>query len=155
VLTVSHTVFAQRLEPLALSSRSLGSESAAPQVPQQMVAQRPNDLLGIGGGLVGGGAGFLGGLLLGASDITHRNCAGEDCGLPGAIIGSMIGESVGLAVGAHYGARGRGNLAVQLLTSTAIGAAGLYAAWYAEGAAPVILTAVPIVQLATVLVMEH
>jgi len=156
VLTVAHTAFAQRFEPIAASSIPLASEGGTGQLEQmQMVPRRPNDLLGVAGGIVGGGAGFFGGLLVGASDISRRNCVGEDCGLAQAIVGSMIGEAVGLAVGAHYGARGRGNLAVQIITSTAIGAAGLYAAWHAEGAAPIILTVTPLVQLATVLAMEH
>jgi hypothetical protein len=154
VLAVAHTSFAQRFEPLAASSRSLTSEGGTGQL-EQMVPQRPNDLLGAAGGIVGGGAGFLGGMMLGASDISRRNCTGEDCGLANAIVGSMIGEAVGLAVGAHYGARGRGNLALQIITSTAIGVAGVYTAWHAEGFAPVILTITPIVQLATVLAMEH
>ena len=156
VLTVADTSFAQRFEPLAASSRSLAGEGGTGQLEQiQMAPQRPNDLLGVAGGVVGGGAGLFGGMLLGASDISRRSCTGEDCGLANAILGSMIGEAVGLAVGAHYGARGRGNLALQIITSTAIGAAGLYTAWHAEGFAPVILTVTPIVQLATVLAMEH
>ena len=156
LLTVAHTSFAQRFEPLAASPRALTSEGGTNQLEQlQIVPQRPNDLLGIAGGVVGGGAGFFGGMLLGASEISRRNCTGEDCGLANAIVGSAIGEAVGLAVGAHYGARGRGNLAVQILTSTAIGAAGLYGAWYNEGAAPIILTATPLVQLMAVLAMEH
>jgi hypothetical protein len=156
VLTVAEMSFAQRFEPLAASSRSQAGEAGTGQLEQvQMAPRRPNDLRGVAGGIVGGGAGFLGGMLVGASDISRRSCTGEDCGLANAILGSMIGEGVGLAVGAHYGARGRGNLALQIITSTAIGAAGLYTAWHAEGFAPIILTATPIVQLATVLAMEH
>jgi hypothetical protein len=92
----------------------------------------------------------------GALAITNRGtCSGEDCGLASFIIGGAIGESIGLAVGTHYGSRGRGNVALAALASTAIGAAGLAGAFAAERAAPVILIAVPIVQLAVTLAMER
>jgi hypothetical protein len=155
MLTAAHTSFAQQMEPVAASSRVLSTESSFTPSAESQVTTRPvNMLAGVAGGIAGGSAGFLGGMLLGASEISRRNCTGEDCGLANAIIGSVIGESVGLAVGGHYGSRGRGNLAIQMLTSTAIGAAGLYSALYAEGAAPIILGAVPVVQLLAVLAME-
>jgi hypothetical protein len=155
VLTVAHTSFAQRHEPIAASSRSLSTDGSwTPSVESQVTNQPANMWRGVAGGILGGGAGFVGGMFAGASDLSRRNCTGEDCGLANAILGSMIGESVGLAVGAHYGSRGRGNLAIQLLTSTAIGAAGLYGAWYAEGAAPLFIGVTPVFQLAAVLAME-
>ncbi|MEO5818502.1 MAG: hypothetical protein ABIT20_24750 [Gemmatimonadaceae bacterium] len=155
VLTAAHTSFAQQMEPVAASSRLRSTETAFSPSAESQVTTRPVNMWGgVAGRVLGGGAGFFGGMMLGASEISRRSCTGEDCGLANAIIGSMIGESVGLAVGAHYGSRGRGNLAIQMLTSTAIGAAGLYSAWYAEGAAPIILGAVPVVQLLAVMAME-
>jgi hypothetical protein len=155
VVTAAHTSFAQQMEPAAASSRMLSTESSfTPSAVSQVTTRPVNMWGGVAGGVLGGGAGFFGGMMLGASEISRRNCTGEDCGLANAIIGSMVGESVGLALGAHYGSRGRGNLAIQMLTSTAIGAAGFYSAWYAEGAAPIILGAVPVVQLLAVMAME-
>jgi hypothetical protein len=156
VLTVTHTSFAQRVEPMAASSRALSTEgpfrqSEASQTPNRSA----NASGGVAGGIVGGGAGLLGGVWAGVTLANYKRCSGEDCGLEHAIIGAVVGEAVGLAVGAHYGARGRGHLAVQLLTSTAISVAGIYAAVSAERSAPVILAAVPVVQLAALLAMER
>ena len=142
---------AQQIQPAgfihATSSSSVAT-SAFQSTDRSMNAAR-----GIVGGILGGGIGFAAGFLGGAW--THENCGGEDCGLKAAIVGGTIAESVGLGLGAHYGARGRGNPLTATLTSTAIGVAGVAAAFVAEGAAPFIIGITSVVQLAVVLATER
>jgi hypothetical protein len=143
---------AQRLQPVAPTIRH-----AAVQAAHDAQASRDpvNSVRGIAGGVLGGGAGLFGGLLAGASIGSRGSCSGEDCGLGEAIVGAILGESLGLALGTHVAARGHGNVVLTSVVSTAIGAVGLLAAFSAERAAPLILGAVPIVQLAAVLAMER
>jgi hypothetical protein len=142
---------AQHLRPSAFihAVAPVSNGSAAPQTPER----RANVARGITGGLVGGGVGLAAGFFGGAW--SREGCTGEDCGLRAAVVGGFIGESIGLALGTHYAAGGNGNLLVTTLASSAIGAAGVAAAFAAEGAAPVILTVTPIIQLAVVLATER
>jgi hypothetical protein len=121
----------------------------------QIAIEPANMWRGAAGGVLGGGAGLVGGLLAGAWWGEADGCSGEDCGMKGAIVGAYVGAAVGLAVGTHYGSRGRGNLAVGMLTSTAIAVAGLYGIASAERAAPVILAVVPVLQFTALLAMER
>jgi hypothetical protein len=156
MLIGAHTSLAQRIEPVAASSRSVPTDGMSRrQSTENQGRSRPLVTLGgVSGGVIGGGAGFLGGMLAGAT-LGSRGCSGEDCGLGTAILGAALGEAIGLAVGTHLGSASRGDLLLATLTSTAIGAAGLVAAFSAEGSASTILVAVPVVQLLAVLAIER
>jgi hypothetical protein len=155
VVIGAHTSFAQRMEPVA-ASRSLSTDDARRQSPENQGRRRALVTLGgVSGGVIGGGAGFVGGMLAGATWGSRSGCSGEDCGLGTAILGAALGEAIGLAVGTHLGSASRGDLLLATLTSTAIGAAGLLAAFNAEGSAPAILVAVPVVQMLAVLAIER
>jgi hypothetical protein len=153
-LTAASTSFAQRIEPIAASSRTLAS-STSNQVAQQISPKPMNPWGGVAVGVLGGSAGFAAGLFAGATLGRPSSCSGEYCGLEGAVIGAVVGEAVGLAVGTHYGSRGHANLAFTFLTSTAISAAGIAAAASSGQSGPMILSVVPVIQLAILLAMER
>jgi hypothetical protein len=156
VLVGAHTSFAQRIEPMAASSRFLSTDVTSRQPVQGETTKGPFLTWGgVIGGAVGGSAGLFGGLLAGAMLAHTGTCAGEDCSLGAALVGAGVGEVLGLATGAHIGSAGRGNLALAILASTAIGAAGIYAAGQAGGSAPGVVLAIPVMQLAAVLVIER
>ncbi len=144
---------AQQISPVAPVAyrAAAGTPLSGEQEPTKPVRMAG----GIAGGIAGGATGLLLGMYGGVAIAEGGNCRGEECGLLGAILGLTVGESLGMAVGTHFGSRGHGNLALAALTSTAIGVAGLYACAGAEGAAPVILSAVPVIQLAVLLAMER
>ena len=158
-MTAASTSRAQRIEPRAVSSRALTSESDWNQQPahgaQQMAREPINPWRGVAGGLLSGSAGLVGGFIAGEASGQRNLCSSEDCGLRNALVGAMVGEAVGLAVGTHYGSRGHGNLALAMLTSTAMSVAGVFAAISAEKAAPQILAVVPVLQLTALLAMER
>jgi hypothetical protein len=156
VLVVAHTSLAQRVEPVAALSRSASIDATSRQPAQS--ERRKGPFLtwgGVGGGIVGGGAGLFGGLLAGAMLAHTGNCSGEDCSLGSALTGAVVGEIVGVAVGAHVGSRGRGNLALAVLTSAGVAAAGALAASQAPRQAGGVAVAIPILQLAAVLAVER
>lgn len=143
---------AQRISPIApVTYRSTTGQSVAGEqatLPPARVAA------GIAGGIAGGAAGLLVGMFGGLAISEAGNCQGEDCGLLESIVGLAVGESVGMAIGTHLGSRGHGNLAVAALTSTFIGVAGLYALAGTDGS-PVVLCAIPVIQLGALLALER
>jgi hypothetical protein len=148
--------FAQRMEPLAASAHASATDATRRQSAESQVTNRHLVTWGgVGGGVIGGSAGLVGGFVAGATWGNIGACSGEDCGLGSAILAAAVGEAIGLAIGTHVGSSGRGKLAIAMLTSTVIGAAGVYVAVNAEGSAPVILAAVPVVQLLAVLALER
>lgn len=156
VLVATHASFAQRIEPVAASSRSVSTDATSRQSAQGEVKKRP--LLtwgGVGGGIVGGTVGVFGGMLAGVAFAHTGTCAGEDCSLGQALVGAALGECIGVAVGAHVGSAGRGNLALAMLTSVGIGAAGALALRHPSGAAPSIAVAIPVLQFAAMLALER
>ena len=159
-MTAASLSLAQRIEPIAATLRTLTTEGNSTQpmhdASQQVPRREPmNAWRGTAGGLLGGGAGMVTGFFAGIAVAERSACSGEDCGLRNALVGGIVGEAIGLAVGAHYGSRGKGNLAFSVLTSTAIGAAGVFAAVSAEKAALPILLVVPVFQLTALLAMER
>jgi hypothetical protein len=156
VLAAAHASFAQRIEAAAAFSRSVSTDATSRQSTQVEATKGP--LLtwgGVGGGIVGGSAGLFGGLLAGvALDHTHT-CMGEDCSLGQALVGAAVGETIGLAVGAHIGSASRGNLALAVLTSAGISAAGILALRHPGRAAPAIMITIPVLQLAAVSALER
>lgn len=151
--TATPSLSAQRLEPSGLRGIGIRANELTRSVQDAMPSY--NAARGIGGGLLAGGLGFGIGLLGGANLSSGPGCPGEDCGLTGAIAGAIAGESIGLALGNHYAGRGRANPVIATVASTAIGAAGVAAAFAAEGAAPFIIGVTPIVQLAVLMAMER
>ena len=96
VLVATHASFAQRIEPVAASSRSVSTDATSRQSAQGEVKKRP--LLtwgGVGGGIVGGTAGVFAGMLAGVMVAHIGTCSGEDCSLGGALVGAAVGEVVG------------------------------------------------------------
>ena len=156
LLAGAHASVAQRIEPVAASSLSVSSTGTAHQSTQVDATKGPFLSWGkVGGAVVGGGVGFFGGMLAGVAVAHTGRCTGEDCSLGRALVGAAVGEVVGVAGGAHVGSGGRGNLAVAVLSSAAIGTTGILALHHPAGAAPVILLAIPVLQLAAVLALER
>ena len=76
----------------------------------------------VAGGLLGGAAGVFAGGYAGLR-LTEHHC--EDCGIVGAVYGAIAGGSALLPLGVHVANRRRGNFGLSLLSSLAIGGAGL------------------------------
>jgi hypothetical protein len=109
------------------------------------------------GGIVGGGAGLIGGGLLGYGLETGvAGCEGDEwCGFAGTVFGAMIGEAVMLPLGVHLANRSRGSYAPGLGMSLVVGLAGLTLAGATGGAAPLMVPAIPIAQLLTSIAVER
>jgi hypothetical protein len=107
---------------------------------------------GVIGGLLGGAGGALAGTMIGAR--VAAGCREELCQLGPALLGFGIGESIGLAVGTHFGARGRGDVALTALTSVGIMVGGMLVS-VAAGEPLIALPLVPMAQLAALLAMER
>lgn len=156
LLVGAQTSVAQRIEPVAAMSRSVSTDATSRESAQ---AQAPKGPLltwgGVGGSVAGGTVGVFGGLLAGVAVAHTHKCAGEDCSMGQALVGAALGEAIGVAVGAHLGSARRGNLALAVLTSVGIGAAGALALSHPSGAAPAIAVAIPVLQLAAVLALER
>jgi hypothetical protein len=148
-------VSAQRVDPSGQTRIGGGAH----EMPRPMQGTEPalHPVRGIAGGVLAGGLGLGLGLIGGANISSGPRCPGEDCGIVGAIVGATVGESVGLALGTHFAGRGQGNVFVTTLTSTAIGMAGVAAAFAVsnERAAPYIIGITPIIQSAVLLMMER
>jgi len=128
------------LAPAAAAQRADAAQARAPLSTPKLVA----------GGLIGGALGLLAGGVVGTGLRQSRPCPDEQwvCNLHGAIWGATIGESVGIPLGVRK-AGGR-NLGAMLAVSTGIGIAGLFAlkaSHYDSPQAPIILVAVPLLQL--------
>jgi hypothetical protein len=152
----AHTSVAQRIEPVAATSRSVSTDATSHQ-PVQIEAKKGPFLTwgGVGGGVVGGTAGLFGGMLAGVMLAHTGQCMGEDCSLGSALVGAGVGEVIGLAAGAHVGSARRGNLGLAVLASAAMGATGILAANYAPRSAGGIVVAIPLLQLGAVLALER
>jgi hypothetical protein len=110
------------------------------------------------GGIVGGGAGIIGGALLGYGLETGvAGCGRNDewCGFIGTAFGAMIGEAVMLPLGVHLANRARGSYAPGLGMSLVVGLAGLTLAGATGGATPLMVPAIPIAQLLTSIAVER
>lgn len=108
------------------------------------------------GGLVGGAVGALGGFyvgaILGSDDDDDLDFLGT-----GVAVGT-IGEGLLLPLGVHIANGGRGSYMSSALASLGLAAGGLLAleaAHYDPPAAPIILIAVPIAQLAASIAIER
>jgi hypothetical protein len=156
VLVAAHTSFAQRIDPVAAFSRSVSTDATSRQSAQIKATKGPFLTWGgVGGAALGGTVGVFGGMLAGVALAHTHKCAGEDCSLGQALVGAAVGEAIGVAVGAHLGSARRGNLALAALTSVGISAAGALALRNPSGAAPAIVVAIPVLQLAAVLALER
>ncbi len=102
------------------------------------------------GGVVGGLAGAFAGAVVGAK-LTENDC--EDCGLAGVVYGGIAGGSAILPLGVHLTNHRRGNFGLSLLSSLAIGAAGLAIAEQTNSAE--IMLAVPVVQIVSSIMIER
>jgi hypothetical protein len=102
------------------------------------------------GGLIGGAVGVFAGGLAGVR-LTERDC--EDCGIVGAVYGAIAGGSALLPLGVHVANRGRGNFGLSLLSSLAIGGAGLAIATQTNSAA--VMIPVPVLQIVTSILIER
>jgi hypothetical protein len=108
------------------------------------------------GGIVGGGAGIIGGGLLGYGLETGAGCEGDEwCGFAGTVFGAMIGEVVMLPLGVHLANRSRGSYLPGLGMSLVVALAGLTLAGATGGAAPLMVPAIPIAQLLTSIAVER
>jgi hypothetical protein len=83
--------------------------------------------------------------------LTEHDC--EDCGLVGVVYGGIVGGSAFLPLGVHLANGRRGNFGLSLLTSLAIGAAGLGVAYATnEGA---VMLPVPVLQIVSSILIER
>ena len=102
------------------------------------------------GGILGGAVGVFGGALAGAR-ITQHDC--EDCGIVGAAYGAVAGGSALLPLGVHLANGSRGRLVPSLLSSLAIGVAGVGVA--AASNSVDVMIAVPVLQLMSSILIER
>jgi len=109
------------------------------------------------GGLIGGAAGALGGFYVGA--ILGSDDDDDDLDFLGTGVSvGTIGEGLLLPLGVHVANGRRGSYMSSALASLGLAAGGLLAleaAHYDPPAAPIILIAVPIAQLAASIVIER
>ena len=117
--------------------------------PAESRAQRSHDaspVAAVGGALVGGTAGLLAGVVIGARDC--REFCYE------IAVGAVAGEILGVALGAHLFNRGRGNLLADLLASSVIGLGGIAVVEETDLDGGMILLATAAVQLYGVVLAE-
>ncbi|HEX2091714.1 MAG TPA: hypothetical protein VHG28_04895 [Longimicrobiaceae bacterium] len=110
------------------------------------------------GGVVGGTVGVFVGAVAGMYTACAPRPDEEGCFLRGLMPGVVAGESLLLPVGVHLVNGRRGSFGLSLLASAGLGAAGwglLEATHYNEPAAPVIVTVVPLAQLAAAIAIER
>ena len=152
-----HTSNAQRIDPVAPSSRvGSSTDAASGQSTQVEVTKGPFFTWGgVGGGIVGAPVGLLVGMLAGVAVAHIGTCNGSECSLPAALAGAAVGEAVGVAVGAHLGSSRRGNLVASVLTSAAIAGTGALMLRHPSNAAPAVAVAIPVFQLVSVLAFER
>ena len=138
---------AQRLgTPFPSADAAAPADPAVPAFPHQ----HTDPALMVVGGVVGGAVGFFAGALAGAK-LTEHDC--EDCAFVGAIYGSVAGGSALLPLGIHVANRGRGNFGMSLLSSLAIGGAGLALASQFDDAG--VMIAVPVLQIVSSILIER
>ncbi|MDQ6633519.1 MAG: hypothetical protein M3Z10_02050 [Gemmatimonadota bacterium] len=146
---------AQYRAPTGVQRLELSTRFEPSTAGRRDTTERPpeiNAVSGIIGGLVGGAGGALAGTMIGAQ--AAAGCHGELCQLGPALLGFGLGESIGLAVGTHFGARGRGDVALSALTSVGIMVGGVLLS-AAAGEGMITLPLVPFAQLAAALAMER
>jgi hypothetical protein len=146
---------AQYREPVGAQRLELSTRFEPSTAGRRDTTERPpeiNAVTGIIGGLVGGAGGALAGTMIGA--YSASGCYGELCQLGPALLGFGLGESIGLAVGTHFGAHGRGDVALSALTSVGIMVGGVLLS-AAAGDGRITLPLVPFAQLAAALAMER
>lgn len=109
------------------------------------------------GGIVGGGAGIIGGGLLGYGLETGlAGCEGQEwCGFAGTVFGAMIGEVVMLPLGVHLANRSRGSYLPGLGMSLAVGLAGFTLAAVAGESVPLVVPVIPAAQLVAAVAVER
>jgi len=109
------------------------------------------------GGLIGGAVGVVGGFYAGAVLASDDDADDLDF-LSGGVAGATIAEGLLLPLGVHVANGSRGSYMSSALASLGLAAAGLLAleaAHYDPPAAPIILIAVPIAQLAASIAIER
>jgi hypothetical protein len=104
----------------------------------------------VAGGLLGGAVGVFAGGLAGLR-LTEHDC--EDCGIVGAVYGAIAGGSALLPFGVHVANHRRGDFGLSLLSSLAIGGAGLAIATQTNSAA--VMISVPVLQIASSILIER
>lgn len=151
VMSAPGGLVAQRL-PAPFPSVSQRPEARAPN--PDTIRPPGNPVGTVVGGVLGGTAVFFLGAIVGGNvENRYFPCHCDDPGLRGVLWGAAIGESVGLAIGAHVGNGRRGNLALDLLASAGVGAAGI-ATIVLAGNNGTGLLLIPVAQLATVALAE-
>lgn len=117
---------------------------------------RPAPVL-VSGGLVGGVVGLVGGFYVGAVLASDEDADDLDF-LSGGVAGATVGEGLLLPLGVHIANGRRGSYMTSALASLGLAAAGLLAlevSHYDPPAAPIILVAVPVAQLAASIAIER
>jgi hypothetical protein len=90
-----------RKEVVRLVAAEAGASMLPPNYPRTFA--RPVPTSRFGRQIVAGTAGAVGGLFAGAlvgGGLTSIGCRGEDCALPGIVIGAPIGAAAGAVIGA-------------------------------------------------------
>ena len=151
-----HTSKAQRIDPVAMFSRSTSTD--APQRQSAPVERTKGPLFtlgGVGGAIIGAPVGVFAGMLAGVAFAHIGTCNGSECSLGSALAGAAVGEAVGVAVGAHLGSHRRGNLVASVLTSAAIAGTGALILRHPSDASPGVAIAIPVLQLVSALAFER
>ena len=101
--------------------------------------------------------GVVAGLYLGAAIASDGNTEDLDV-LNGAVAGAAIGEGLLLPLGVHLTNRQSGSYVISALVSLGLAAGGLLAlqaAHYDPPAAPIILVAIPVAQIAASIAIQR
>lgn len=102
--------------PLTGSAQAVSPRSSQPAEPIGAIV----------GGLLGAGAGIVGGALMGyALECGGNTCRGDFGGYAGAVTGLLVGEALLLPIGVHLGNGGRGDLGKDIGVSVGVAAATL------------------------------
>ena len=156
VLVGVHTSNAQRIDPVAMFSRSTSTDVPSRQSSPVEPSKGPFFTVGgVGGAIVGGPIGAFAGMLAGVAIAHIGTCNGSECSLGSALAGAAVGEAVGVAVGAHVGSHRRGNLAASVLTCAGIAGAGALILRHPSNSSPAVAVAIPVLQLMSVLAFER
>lgn len=146
-LPLNGGLHAQRLgTPFPSAGASTPSDPAIRAFPRRETSPAVMAAGGLLGGVVGVFAGGVAGLRL-----TEHDC--EDCGIVGAVYGAIAGGSALLPLGVHVANRRQGDFGLSLLSSLAIGGAGLALATQTNSAA--VMIPVPVLQIVSSILIER
>lgn len=157
-LLLAPPAHAQLADPAAVVGPQAWSPMVTPPVTTPSVRSvqpqrgRPSDAVLAVGGVLGGGAGLMAGMIAGAflDGPPPEDCI-DFCFGPGIIIGGLAGEALGVALGVHLVNGRRGSLPLGMLTSAGILTVGAIGG----NDVPEMLVIVPVSQILAAVAVER